>query len=196
MSALRLIVGLANPGPQYADTRHNAGAWFVERLAQQLGVALVADAKSFGMLARCSVAGQDIRLLIPTTFMNRSGQAVAAVAGFYKISPAEILVAHDELDLLPGQIRLKTGGGHGGHNGLRDTIASLGNLNTFHRLRIGIGHPGDKSHVSNFVLGKAPGAESALTDLAIDEALRHREALIQGDLARVMNQLNGFVAKP
>ncbi len=196
MSALRLIVGLANPGPQYADTRHNAGAWFVERLAQQLGVALVADSKSFGLLARCSVAGQDVRLLIPTTFMNRSGQAIGTVAGFYKISPAEILVAHDELDLLPGQIRLKTGGGHGGHNGLRDTIACLGNQNTFHRLRIGIGHPGDKSQVSNFVLGKAPGAESVLTDLAIDEALRHREALIQGDLARVMNQLNGFVAKP
>lgn len=196
MSALRLIVGLANPGPQYADTRHNAGAWFVERLAQQLGVALVADSKSFGLLARCSVAGQDVRLLIPTTFMNRSGQAIGTVAGFYKISPAEILVAHDELDLLPGQIRLKTGGGHGGHNGLRDTIACLGNQNTFHRLRIGIGHPGDKSQVSNFVLGKAPGVESALTDLAIDEALRHREALIQGDLARVMNKLNGFVAKP
>lgn len=196
MPALRLIVGLANPGPQYADTRHNAGAWFVERLAQQLGVSLVADAKSFGLLARCSVADQDVRLLIPTTFMNRSGQAISAVAGFYKISPAEILVAHDELDLLPGQIRLKTGGGHGGHNGLRDTIACLGNQNTFHRLRIGIGHPGDKSQVSNFVLGKAPNAESVLTDLAIDEALRHREALIQGDLARVMNQLNGFVAKP
>lgn len=196
MSALRLIVGLANPGPQYADTRHNAGAWFVERLAQQLGTSLVADSKSFGMLARCNVAGLDVRLLIPTTFMNRSGQAIGTVAGFYKISPAEILVAHDELDLLPGQIRLKTGGGHGGHNGLRDTIACLGNQNSFHRLRIGIGHPGDKSQVSNFVLGKAPSAESALTDLAIDEALRHREALIQGDLARVMNQLNGFVAKP
>jgi PTH1 family peptidyl-tRNA hydrolase len=196
MSALRLIVGLANPGPQYADTRHNAGAWFVERLAQQLGTSLVADSKSFGLLTRCSVAGQDIRLLIPTTFMNRSGQAIGAVASFYKISPAEILVAHDELDLLPGQIRLKTGGGHGGHNGLRDTIACLGNQNGFHRLRIGIGHPGDKSQVSNFVLGKAPSAESALTDAAIDEALRHREALIQGDLARVMNQLNGFIAKP
>ncbi len=195
MPAIRLIVGLANPGPQYADTRHNAGAWFVERLCRQLGCQLTPDAKSFGHIARCNVGDSDVRLLIPNTYMNRSGQAVAAIAGFYKISPDEILVAHDELDLLPGQIRLKTGGGHGGHNGLRDTIACLGNQNTFHRLRIGIGHPGDKSQVSNFVLGKAPSAESALTDQAIDEALRHREALISGDLPRVMNQLNGFQAK-
>lgn len=195
MTALRLIVGLANPGPQYAETRHNAGAWFVARLADQLGARLVADSKCFGLVARVSVAGQDLRLLIPTTYMNRSGQAVAAVAGFYKITPSEILVAHDELDLGPGQIRLKTGGGHGGHNGLRDTIASLGNQNGFHRLRVGIGHPGDSSQVTGFVLGKAPRSEQDLIDQALDEALRQREAIMQGELARVMNQLNGFQAK-
>lgn len=194
MTPLRLIVGLANPGPQYADTRHNAGAWYVERLAEQLGVRLVADSKRFGLVARASVKGQDVHLLIPTTYMNRSGQAVVAVAGFYKILPQEILIAHDELDLPPGQIRLKTGGGHGGHNGLRDSIAALANQNGFHRLRVGIGHPGDKSQVSNFVLGKAPRSEQDLMDQAVDEALRHTDPLIAGDLARVMNTLNGFKA--
>ena len=159
MTAIRLIVGLANPGAQYADTRHNAGAWFVTRLADQLGAKLSPDSKSFGLIARVSHQGEDVRLLIPTTFMNRSGQAIAAVAGFYKIAPAEILIAHDELDLSPGQIRLKTGGGHGGHNGLRDAIASLGNQNGFHRLRVGIGHPGDSSLVSGFVLSKVPRSE-------------------------------------
>ena len=194
MTAIRLIVGLANPGAQYAETRHNAGAWFVERLADQLGTRLVADSKAFGLVARVSHHGEDARLLIPTTYMNRSGQAVAAVAGFYKIAPAEILIAHDELDLGPGQIRLKTGGGHGGHNGLRDSIASLGNQNGFHRLRVGIGHPDDSALVSGFVLGNAPRSEQELMDKAIDEALRHRDALMAGELARVMNTLNGFRA--
>lgn len=194
MTALRLIVGLANPGPQYAETRHNAGAWYVERLADQLGVRLVPDSKRFGLVARASRQGQDVHLLIPTTYMNRSGQAVVALAGFYKILPPEILIAHDELDLPPGQIRLKTGGGHGGHNGLRDSIAALANQNGFHRLRVGIGHPGDKSQVSNFVLGKAPRSEQDLMDQALDEALRHTDTLIAGDLARVMNTLNGFKA--
>ena len=194
MTALRLIVGLANPGPQYVDTRHNAGAWYVERLADRLGVRLVPDSKRFGLVARASVNGRDVHLLIPTTYMNRSGQAVVALAGFYKILPDEILIAHDELDLPPGQIRLKTGGGHGGHNGLRDSIAALANQNGFHRLRVGIGHPGDKSQVSNFVLGKAPRSEQDLMDQAVDEALRHTDTLIAGDLARVMNTLNGFKA--
>ena len=194
MTALRLIVGLANPGPQYAETRHNAGAWFVERLAERLGARLAPDAKAFGLSARASVNGQDVRLLVPTTYMNRSGQSIGAVAGFYKITPAEILVAHDELDLSPGQIRLKTGGGHGGHNGLRDTISALGNQNGFHRLRVGIGHPGSSALVTGFVLGKAPRSEQDLIDQAVDEALRHTDALLAGELARVMNQLNGFKA--
>lgn len=194
MSMIRLIVGLANPGAQYAETRHNAGSWFVIRLAEALGLRFQADSKAPALIARTSIAGEDLRLLIPTTFMNHSGRAVGAIAGFYKITPDEILVAHDELDLGPGQIRLKTGGGHGGHNGLRDTISALGNQNGFHRLRVGIGHPGDRDQVTGFVLGKAPRSEQELIDRAIDEALRLRDTLLNGDLPRVMNQLNGFQA--
>lgn len=194
MSMIRLIVGLANPGAQYAETRHNAGSWFVIRLAEALGLRFQTDSKAPALIARTSIAGEDLRLLIPTTFMNHSGRAVGAIAGFYKITPDEILVAHDELDLGPGQIRLKTGGGHGGHNGLRDTISSLGNQNGFHRLRVGIGHPGDRDQVTGFVLGKPPRSEQELIDRAIDEALRLRDTLLNGDLPRVMNQLNGFQA--
>lgn len=192
MTALRLLVGLANPGAQYAHTRHNAGAWFIERLAEQHRTPLSPDAKAFGLTARVTLAGEDVRLLIPTTFMNRSGQAVAALANFYKLTPAEILIAHDELDIAPGQIRLKTGGGHGGHNGLRDSIASLGNQAGFHRLRVGIGHPGDSSQVTGFVLGRAPQSEQSLIDQAIDEALRCTELMVTGDLAKAMNRINGF----
>lgn len=194
MSSIRLIVGLANPGAQYTETRHNAGSWFVVRLAELLGVRFQPDSKLSALIARTSVGGEDIRLMIPTTFMNHSGRAVGAVAGFYKLSPDEILVAHDELDLAPGQIRVKTGGGHGGHNGLRDTISALANNNSFHRLRIGIGHPGDRDQVTNFVLGKASRSEQDLIDSAIDEALRLRDTLLTGNLAHVMNQLNGFQA--
>ncbi len=192
MTALRLLVGLANPGTQYAHTRHNAGAWFIERLAEQYRTSLSPDAKAFGLTARVTIAGEDVRLLIPTTFMNRSGQAVAALANFYKLTPAEILIAHDELDIAPGQIRLKTGGGHGGHNGLRDSIASLGNQAGFHRLRVGIGHPGNSSQVTGFVLGRAPQSEQSLIDQAIDEALRCTELMVTGDIAKAMNRINSF----
>lgn len=192
MTAIRLLVGLANPGAQYAQTRHNAGAWFIERLAQQHRTTLSPDAKAFGLTARVSIAGEDVRLLIPTTFMNRSGQAVAALVNFYKLTPAEILIAHDELDIAPGQIRLKTGGGHGGHNGLRDSIASLGNQAGFHRLRVGIGHPGNSSQVTGFVLGRAPQSEQSLIDQAIDEALRCTELMVTGDIAKAMNRINSF----
>ena len=153
MTAIQLIVGLGNPGPEYEQTRHNAGALFVERLASAQRVSLTADKKYFGLTAKFSHQGNDVRLLIPTTYMNRSGQAVAALANFFRIKPEAILVAHDELDLPPGVAKLKRGGGHGGHNGLRDIIAQLGNQNDFHRLRLGIGHPGDAKLVSNFVLG-------------------------------------------
>ncbi|MFJ2532376.1 aminoacyl-tRNA hydrolase, partial [Pseudomonas helmanticensis] len=159
MTAIKLIVGLGNPGAEYDQTRHNAGALFVERIADAQGVNLVADRKYFGLTGRYSHQGQDVRLLIPTTYMNRSGQAVAALAGFFRIKPEEILVAHDELDLPPGVAKLKQGGGHGGHNGLRDIIAQLGNQNTFYRLRLGIGHPGVASMVSNFVLGSDKRAD-------------------------------------
>ncbi|MDP2226754.1 MAG: aminoacyl-tRNA hydrolase [Moraxellaceae bacterium] len=194
MTGLRLIVGLGNPGPEYAATRHNAGQWFVERLAEKYGIRLSADPKYAGLCGRGSVQGQDLRLLVPTTFMNRSGQAVAAVATFFKVLPAEILVAHDELDLPPGTIRLKSGGGHGGHNGLRDIIPALGNQNGFHRLRIGIGHPGDASKVSGYVLGKAPVAEQEKLEAALDAALALSDDMVSGDMARAMNKLNGFKA--
>ncbi len=194
MTALRLIVGLGNPGPEYAATRHNAGQWFVERLAEKYGIRLSADPKFHGISGRGTIQGHDVRLLIPTTYMNRSGQSVGAVATFYKIMPAEILVAHDELDLLPGAIRLKTGGGHGGHNGLRDIIAALANQNGFHRLRVGIGHPGEAKKVADFVLNKAPSSEQELIERALDEAEALSEQMVTGKIPLAMNKLNGFKA--
>jgi len=178
---LQLIVGLGNPGPEYDRTRHNAGADFVTELARREGASLVPEAKFFGLTARIFVDGRDLRLLIPTTFMNRSGQAIAAMANFYKIPPEAILVAHDELDLNPGVARFKQGGGHGGHNGLRDTISALGNNNNFRRLRIGIGHPGSAAQVVGFVLKKAPGSEQQLIDDAIDAALRVIPDAVKGN---------------
>lgn len=194
MSALKLIVGLGNPGPEYAATRHNAGQWFVEALSQKYGIRLTNEPKYHGHTGRGTVQGQDLRLLIPTTFMNLSGQSVGALATFFKIMPDEILVAHDELDLLPGSIRLKTGGGHGGHNGLRDIIRALANHNTFHRLRIGIGHPGDASKVAGFVLTKAPSSEQSLIERALDEAVSLSDDMVAGKIPLAMNKLNGFKA--
>ena len=194
MSGLKLIVGLGNPGPEYAATRHNAGQWFVEGLAGKYGIRLNPEPKYHGHVGRGTVQGQDLRLLVPTTFMNLSGKAVVALATFFKIMPDEILVAHDELDLPPGTVRLKTGGGHGGHNGLRDIIAALANYNGFHRLRIGIGHPGGAKDVAAFVLNKAPAGEQALIERAIDEALSQSDDMIAGKIPQVMNRLNGFKA--
>src|SRR6187402_2633138 len=170
---IQLVVGLGNPGGEYERTRHNAGADFVEQFARSLGATLVPDNKYFGLTARINYQGRDLRLLIPTTYMNRSGQAVGAVANFFKIEPAAILVAHDELDLAPGIARFKHGGGHGGHNGLRDIIGALGNNQNFPRLRLGIGHPGSASLVANFVLKRAPVSEQTLTDEAILRAIKH-----------------------
>ena len=153
MTAIKLIVGLGNPGSEYRGTRHNAGADFVEELARQCSTSLQGESKFFGLAGRVTLSGHDLRLLIPTTFMNRSGKAVAAMAGFFKIAPEEILVAHDELDIPPGTARFKQGGGHGGHNGLRDIVPALGNNKDFYRLRIGIGHPGHASKVTGYVLG-------------------------------------------
>lgn len=168
---IQLIVGLGNPGSEYERSRHNAGADLVTELARKTGASLALDNKFFGYLARISFHGHDLRLLIPTTYMNRSGQAVGALATFFKIPTKAILVAHDELDLAPGIARYKHGGGHGGHNGLRDIIAALGNDNSFPRLRLGIGHPGSAAQVANFVLKKAPSSELELTDAAIDRAI-------------------------
>ncbi len=190
MTALQLIVGLANPGPEYAQTRHNAGALFVERLAEREGIRLAAERKYFGLTGKFSHQGRDVRLLIPTTYMNRSGQAVAALANFFRIEPAAILVAHDELDMPPGTARLKQGGGHGGHNGLRDIIAQLGNQNAFHRLRLGIGHPGDKNLVSGFVLGRAPRSEQEKLEASVDSALEVLPDMLAGDWVRAMQKLH------
>ncbi|QIR15462.1 aminoacyl-tRNA hydrolase [Shewanella aestuarii] len=194
MSHIKLIVGLANPGAEYAQTRHNAGAWYVAELARICNVQLVADSKFLGVTARATLHHRDVRLLIPTTFMNLSGKSVAALANFFRILPEEILVAHDELDMPPGVAKFKFGGGHGGHNGLKDIIASLGNDKGFHRLRIGIGHPGDKNKVSGYVLGKAPAAEQELIVAAIDEAVRSTEILYKEDMVKAMHRLHSFKA--
>ncbi|MGL4753964.1 MAG: aminoacyl-tRNA hydrolase [Aeromonadaceae bacterium] len=193
-SDIRLIVGLGNPGPEYAATRHNAGAWYVAELAARFNGALREDGKYFGLTTRVLMHGQEVRLLIPTTYMNLSGKAVAALAKFFQIPVESILVAHDELDLPPGVARFKQGGGHGGHNGLKDIISKMGNNKEFHRLRIGIGHPGDKSQVAGFVLTKAPQKEQELIDAALDEALRCTDILFQQDMTRAMNRLHAFKA--
>ncbi len=190
MNAVKLIVGLGNPGPEYDQTRHNAGAFFVERLASAQGVNLSFDKKYFGLTGKLSHQGNDIRLLIPTIYMNRSGQAVAALANFFRIKPEEILVAHDELDMPPGVCKLKLGGGHGGHNGLRDIIASLANQKNFYRLRIGIGHPGHSSQVSNYVLSRAPRNEQEQTNTSIEFALGVLPDLLDGNFSRAMQQLH------
>nr|WP_256464412.1 aminoacyl-tRNA hydrolase [Erwinia amylovora] len=187
-----MIVGLANPGAEYAATRHNAGAWYVDLLAERHNRSLKPESKFFGYTARLNIGGEDVRLLVPTTFMNLSGKAVAAMATFYRIPADEILVAHDELDLPPGVAKFKQGGGHGGHNGLKDIISKLGNNVNFHRLRIGIGHPGDRNQVVGFVLGKPQAAEKALIDNAVDEAARCTEVWLKEDRLKAMNRLHSY----
>ena len=187
---LQLIVGLGNPGAEYDRTRHNAGADFVAELARREGASLVPENKFYGLTARIHFHGRDLRLLIPTTFMNRSGQAINALAQFYKIPPEAILVAHDELDLAPGVARFKHGGGHGGHNGLRDTISALGNNQNFNRLRLGIGHPGSAAQVVGFVLKKAPASEQTLIDDAIDRAIRALPDAVKGNWGVAMQNLH------
>ena len=190
MSKISLIVGLGNPGTEYAQTRHNAGFWFVQRLAEQYGIQLKADPKYKGISGRGNIEGQDVRLLLPTTFMNLVGQSVVPFAKFYQIAPEAILIAHDELDMNPGVIRLKTGGGHGGHNGLKDIVPHIGS--NFHRLRIGIGHPGSKERVSGHVLSKAPSSEQNLMDDAIAHALSRIQLLVNDDIQQAMNQINAY----
>ncbi|MFA5630869.1 MAG: aminoacyl-tRNA hydrolase [Porticoccaceae bacterium] len=189
-TAVKLIVGLGNPGPQYDSTRHNAGADFVSALAFHHGAHLKEEKKFFGFTGRITIDGQDVRLLIPTTYMNRSGQAVAAMANFYAIAPAAVLVAHDELDLAPGIARLKIGGGHGGHNGLRDIIKALANNNGFARLRLGIGHPGQAGDVVNFVLRKAPSAERSLLEDCIRASISVIPELAEGKWNHAMKVLH------
>ena len=167
---IQLVAGLGNPGDAYRDTRHNAGAEFVTELARRHGVNLSAESKFFGLCGRVQANGMDFRLLIPTTYMNRSGQSLAAMANFFKIPAQDILVVHDELDFEPGIARLKKAGGHGGHNGLRDICKAIGD--GFLRLRLGIGHPGSARDVSDYVLARPSRTDRDLIDTSIDEALR------------------------
>ena len=194
MTTIKLIVGLANPGNEYAATRHNAGAWFVDQLAERYHQSLKNEPKFFGYCSRITLSGQDVRLLVPTTFMNLSGKAVQAMATFYQIKPEEILVAHDELDVNPGFAKFKFGGSHGGHNGLKDIASKLGNNLNFYRLRIGIGHPGDKNKVVSYVLNKPSKSEQELIDKAIDESVCCTEILLSDGIEAAMNRLHAFKA--
>lgn len=192
MSEIKLIVGLCNPGEKYADTRHNAGEWLIERLARRFNVSLNPESKFFGKTARTLVNGKEVRLLVPTTFMNLSGKAVGALASFYRIKPEEILVIHDELDLPSGIAKLKQGGGHGGHNGLKDIVAQLGNNNNFYRLRIGIGHPGHRDLVAGYVLNKPSPADRNALEKVLDEATDCVEMIFKDGMVKATNRLNSF----
>jgi peptidyl-tRNA hydrolase, PTH1 family len=188
VSVYRLIVGLGNPGADYAETRHNAGFWLLDALAQQCSASFSTESKFFGMTAKAHIHGQAVHLLKPTTFMNRSGQSALALAQFYKIEPTEILIVHDELDIAPGQIRLKRGGGHGGHNGLRDLHRVFGA--EYARIRVGIGHPGHKDRVLGYVLGKPQAEDRRLIDEAIDDTLSYIKDIVTGDWDRAMGTLH------
>ena len=176
-----LIAGFGNPGSEYANTRHNAGFWYVDELARQLGTHFTSDKRFFSQVASAQIDGRKLLLVKPMNYMNNSGQGLAAVARFFKIDARQILVAHDELDIPPGHIRLKNGGGHGGHNGLRDSVSKLGG-GDFWRLRIGIGHPGHKSAVSGYVLKRAGADDQRLIDEAIELALSESMTMINGDI--------------
>jgi len=186
---IQCIVGLGNPGSKYESTRHNAGYWFVDELARRHAARFRQESKFLGETCRLSVNGKQCWLLKPTTFMNRSGQSVSALARFYRIPPGQILVAHDELDLPTGIVRLKKGGGHGGHNGLRDTIKALGTPEFF-RLRIGIDHPGHRDQVVDYVLSPPRREEARQIEEAIDRAADQLPLLLDGDYARAMNTLH------
>jgi PTH1 family peptidyl-tRNA hydrolase len=186
--SISVIVGLGNPGEKYTATRHNVGCWLLDRLAVEAGASLKAEKKVMGAVGQGSLGHRNVRLLKPATYMNESGQPVRRMLDFYKLEPEQLLVIHDEIDLLPGTVRLKQGGGHGGHNGLRDIIAHCGK--DFMRMRIGVGHPGHKSQVTNFVL-KAPGkAEQALIDGALPDAQRAVELLLSDGPEKAMHFLH------
>ncbi|MBL8477810.1 MAG: aminoacyl-tRNA hydrolase [Sterolibacteriaceae bacterium] len=186
---MRLIVGLGNPGAEYAETRHNAGFWFCERLARELGASFTRESRYHGFVARLRLDGEDLWFLMPQTFMNRSGQAVRALTQFFRIEAAEMLVLHDELDLPPGQMRLKFGGGLGGHNGLKDITAHLGTQD-YWRLRIGIGHPGDRNEVVNYVLKPPRREEREEIDAALDRALLAWPTLAKGEFNAATQKIN------
>jgi PTH1 family peptidyl-tRNA hydrolase len=190
---LRVIVGLGNPGPEHQVTRHNAGFWFVDVLARQHGGEFRDYRKFSGEIARVTISGQELILLKPTTYMNRSGLSVRQVSDFYKIAPDDILVAYDELDLPVGSIRLKQGGGHGGHNGMRDIIAHIGE--SFWRLRLGIGHPGNKADVIDYVLSRAPSQEEDLIMDAVAQAADAMPVILEQGAERAMTKLHSRAGK-
>ena len=189
MQALRLIVGLGNPGSEHAKTRHNAGFRFVDALVEKAGERWRVESKLFGEVARVSIDGRDVWLLKPATFMNLSGKSVTAALRFWKIEPEEMLIAHDELDLAPGTVRLKFDGGHGGQNGLRDTMRLLGH-GRFGRLRVGIGHPGHKDRVTGWVLGRANTDDDVLIARGIDDALAVLPLAVAGNFNEAQKRLN------
>jgi len=186
---IKLFVGLGNPGAEYENTRHNAGFWWIDALARELNVNLVPDKSYFGKVAKAQFKGQTVWLLEPQTFMNLSGKSVGALAKFFKINPQEILVAHDELDVVPGQAKLKFGGSHAGHNGLRDIHAQLG-TGDYWRLRLGIGHPGVKAEVIHWVLKKPMAEQRKLIDESIARSVLAADMLMQGDMEKAMVQIH------
>jgi len=186
---IRLLVGLGNPGPEYEATRHNAGFWWLDAAARKLGATLAPQRSYFGLAAKADTPQGAVWLLQPMTYMNLSGKSVAALARFFKIEPGEILVVHDELDLMPGQAKIKFGGGHAGHNGLRDIHAQLGSAD-YWRLRLGIGHPGVKAEVVDYVLRKPAAEQRELIGQVIDRSIESLDLLLAGDMERAMMKLH------
>jgi PTH1 family peptidyl-tRNA hydrolase len=192
---IRLLVGLGNPGPEYEATRHNAGFWFIDEVARQLAATLTIERSYSGRAARVNRSEGPVWLLQPLTFMNLSGKSVAALARFFKIAPSEILVAHDELDLLPGQVKIKLGGSPAGHNGLKDIQAQLGSAD-FWRLRLGIGHPGVKAEVSNYVLRKPLAEQRDAIDKSIEQSIKALDLLLAGNMEHAMMKIHAKPPRP
>ncbi len=193
---IRMLVGLGNPGPEYGATRHNAGFWWLDAVAAKLGARLVHDRNYHGLVARVTRAGSDTLWLVePQTYMNLSGKSVAALARFFKITPEQILVAHDELDLLPGQVKLKQGGSHAGHNGLKDIVAQLGSAD-FWRLRLGIGHPGVKAEVIDYVLKRPSQEQREAIEKCVALSLQSLDLLLAGEMERAMMKVHSKPPRP
>ena len=192
---IRLFVGLGNPGPEYEATRHNAGFWFIDEVARELRVKLAPERSYFGLVARANVADGPVWLLQPMTFMNLSGKSVAALTRFFKIEPGEILVAHDELDLMPGHEKMTLGGSHAGHNGLKDIQAQLGSAE-FWRLRLGIGHPGVKAEVVDYVLRKPLAEQREAIGKSIEQAVAALPLMLEGDMERALMKVHAKPPRP
>ena len=192
---IRLLVGLGNPGPEYEATRHNAGFWWIDSVARKLGTTLMPQRSYFGLAAKASTAQGVVWLLQPMTYMNLSGKSVAALARFFKIEPQQILVAHDELDLMPGQAKIKCGGGHAGHNGLRDIHAQLGSAD-YWRLRLGIGHPGVKAEVVDYVLRKPSAEHREQIEQTIERSVDAIDLLLAGEMERAMMKVHAKPPRP